>query len=142
MYTMLNVVGTLIMVEDVPAPEDFADESQEPLLDPASPVLRWRISAASASATATSGVRKTIKYLRAKAGRFAMFRGFGYLLIYAFFEGLINAILTACLRPLLSFAVYIIVPSFTPVLLWRLNTAWLHKVISKPSQKNWYTRVR
>jgi hypothetical protein len=138
---MLRVVGTLVMVEEV-APTHLADEAEEPLLDPALPVPRWRISTATASAAVTSGVRKTIRYLRAEAGQFAMFRGFGYLLIYGFVESLINGILAACLRPLLSFAVDIIVPIFTPVLLWRLNNAWLHKVISKPSQKSWYTRVR
>jgi hypothetical protein len=137
---MLCVVGSLVMVEEVAPPADLADEAEEPLLDPALPVPRWRMS--TASAAVTSGVRKTIRYLRAEAGRFAMFRGLGYLLIYSFFESLINGILTACLRPLLSFAVDVLVPIFTPVLLWRLNNAWLHKVISKPSEKSWYTRVR
>jgi hypothetical protein len=137
---MLNVVGTLVMVKDVPHPADLADESEEPLLDTALLVPRLHLSPASVAVT--SGVRKTIKYLRAEAGRWAMFRGLGYLLVYGLFEGLINGFLTACLRPLLSFAVDIIVPIFTPVLLWRLNNAWLHKVISKPAQKNWYTRVR
>jgi hypothetical protein len=139
-YTILDVVGTLVMVEEVPPPADLADEADEPLLDPALPVPRWRIS--TASGTVTSGVRKTIRYLRAEAGRFAMFRGFGYFLAYSFFEGLINGIVTYSLRPLLSFAVDIVVPIFTPVMLWRFNNAWLHKVISKPSQKNWNNRVR
>ena len=128
---MLGVVGTLVMVEEVPPPASLAGGSDEPLLGSATPV-----------STVTSRIRTTIKYLRAEAGRFAMFRGFGYLLVYVSVEGLINGVLVACLRPLLSFVVDIVVPIFTIVLLWRLNNAWLHKVISKPSQKNWYTRVR
>ncbi len=140
---MLRVVGTLVIVEDIAAaPEDLADDVGEPLLDPALPVPRWRISTSAGSAAVTSGVRKTIRYLRAEAGQFAMFRGFGYFLIYGFFEGLINGVLAACLRPFLSYAVNVVVPIFTPVLLWRFNNAWLHKVISKPSEKSWYTRVR
>lgn len=138
---MMCVVGTLVMVEEIPPPADLADESDEPPLDPLLPVPRWRIYKASASAV-TSRVCYTIRYLRAEAGRFAMFRGFGYLLAYSFFEGLINGIVTGSLRPLLSFAVDIIVPILTPVLLWRFNNAWLHKVISKPSQKGWISRVK
>jgi hypothetical protein len=90
----------------------------------------------------TSGIRKTIRYLRTEAGRFAMFRGLGYLLAYSFFEAFINGIVIIPLRRLLSFAVDIVVPIITPVMLWRFNNAWLHKVISKPSQKNWSIRVR
>src|SRR5271167_1846917 len=138
-YTMLSVVGTLVMVEEVPPPADLADEVDEPLLDSALPVPRSRIP--TASGAITSGVCKTIKYLRGEAGRFALFRGYWYLFAYGIFEGFINGLLAGSLRPLLSFAVDIVVPIFTPLLLWRFNNAWLHKVISRPSEKNWFTRV-
>ncbi|KAI9780473.1 MAG: hypothetical protein M1839_006747 [Geoglossum umbratile] len=53
-----------------------------------------------------------------------------------------NTIVIGVLRQFISFAADLVVPVITSIILWRFNNAWLHKVVSKPSQKSWLARVR
>jgi hypothetical protein len=126
------------MVEDA-LPPFTAGEVNEPLLAADAPRPGWNIP--TTSGAVTSGIGKTLRYLRAEAGAFSMFRGLGYYIIYSFTEGFLNGLFFQLLRPLLWVFADIFTPVFTALLLWAFNTAWLHKVISKPSQKNWFARV-
>jgi hypothetical protein len=137
-YTILEVVAILVMVENVRTPF-VVGEADEPLLAAENPDPRWGL--APTSGPVTSGIRKTLTYLRAEAGILSMFRGLGYYIIYAFSEGFLNGLFVALLRPLLWVFADILVPVPIALLVWALNNAWLHKVISKPSQKNWVARV-
>lgn len=126
------------MVEEA-LPPFTAGEADEPLLAAEASASRWNIP--TTSGAVTSGIRKTLTYLRAEAGAFSMFRGLGYYIIYNFTEGFLNGFFVQILRPLLWVFADLVIPVFTALLLWAFNNAWLHKVISKPSQKNWFARV-
>jgi hypothetical protein len=123
------------MVEEA-LPPFTAGEADEPLLAAEASTSRWNIP--TTSGAVTSGIRKTLTYLRAEAGAFSMFRGLGYYIIYNFTEGFLNGFFVQILRPLLWVFADLVIPVFTALLLWAFNNAWLHKVISKPSQKNWF----
>jgi hypothetical protein len=126
------------MVEKVPAPF-VRGEADEPLLAAENPDSSWGL--APTSGPVTSGIRKTLTYLRAEAGILSMFRGLGYYIIYAISEGFFNGLFVTLLRPLLWVFADIFVPVPIALLVWAFNNAWLYKVISKPSQKNWVARV-
>ena len=126
------------MVENVRTPF-VVGEADEPLLASESPDPRWGL--APTSGPVTSGIRNTLTYLRAEAGIFSIFRGLGYYIIYVVWEGILNGLFAAILRPLLWVFADILVPVPVALMIWSLNNAWLHKVISKPSQKTWLARV-
>jgi hypothetical protein len=126
------------MVEEV-LPPFTEGEADEPLLAAQAPRPRWNIP--TTSGAVTSGIGKTLAYLRAEAGAFSMFRGLGYYIVYNFTEGFLNSLFVQLLRPLLWVFADLFIPVVTTLLLWAFNNAWLHKVISKPSQKNWFARV-
>jgi hypothetical protein len=129
------------MVEEVvlPPPPFVVGEADEPLLASQNPAPRQRLLAVSGAVT--SGIRNTLRYLRAEAGMFSMFRGLGYYIIYIFLESLLNGLFIGLLRPVFWDFADLFIPVFTALLLWSFNNSWLHKVISKPSQKTWFTRV-
>lgn len=125
------------MVEKIPTATSFAaGEADEPLLTLETEDLP------PASEAVTSGIRKTLSYLRAEAGPYSVLRGLRYSIIYSLSEGLLNGLFISLLRPLLKAFADILVPVLSALLLWTFNNAWLHKVISKPSQKKWSARVR
>jgi hypothetical protein len=126
------------MVEEA-LPPFTVGEADEPLLPSQTPDPRWDIYIA--SGVVTSGIRRTLTYLRAEAGVFSMFRGLGYYIVYNLAEVFLNSLFSQLLRPLLWVFADIFVPVFIALLLWTFNNAWLHKVISKPSQKSWFARV-
>jgi hypothetical protein len=129
------VVAVLVIVEKVPT-TFVVGEADEPLLAAETPDPT--------SKPITSGIRKTLKHLRAKAGILSAFRGLGYCIIYyfceGFFIGLFIGLFRSLPRPVWVFA-DILVPVPVALLVWALNNAWVHKVISKPAQKNWIARV-
>jgi hypothetical protein len=126
------------MVEEA-LPSFTAGEADEPLITAEAP--RRRSNVPNTSGVVTSGIGKTLTYLQAEAGAFAMFRGLGYYIIYNFTEGFLNGLFVQLFRPLLWVFADLFIPVFTALLLWAFNNAWLHKVISNPSQKNWFARV-
>jgi hypothetical protein len=120
------------MVEKVPTPFVIG-EADEPLLAAETPDPT--------SGPITSGIRKTLTHLRAEAGILSVFRGLGYCIIYYFCEGFFNGLFISLLRPLVWVFANVLVPVPVALLVWALNNAWLHKIISKPSQKTWIARV-
>jgi hypothetical protein len=126
------VVAVLVIVEKVPTPF-VVGEADEPLLAAETPDPT--------SGPVTSGIRKTLTHLRAEAGMLSAFRGLGYCIIYYFCEGFFNGLFIGLLRPLVWVFADVLVPVPVALLVWALNNAWVHKVISKPAQKNWIARV-
>jgi hypothetical protein len=120
------------MVEKVPT-SFVVGEADEPLLAAETPD--------SPSGPVTSGVRKTLKHLRSEAGVLSVFRGLGYCIIYYFCEGFFNGLFISLFRPPVRVFADILVPVPVALLVWALNNAWVHKIISKPAQKNWIARV-
>jgi hypothetical protein len=120
------------MVEKVPTPF-VVGGVDEPLLAAETP--------GPTSGPVTSGIRKTLTHLRAEAGILSAFRGLGYCIIYYFCEGFFNGLFIGLLRPLVWGFADVLVPVPVALLVWALNNAWVHKVISKPARKNWIARV-
>jgi hypothetical protein len=86
------------MVEKVSTPFVIG-EADEPLLAAEIPDPRWGL--APTSGPVTSGIRKTLTYLRAEAGVLSMLRGLVYYIIYAISEGFLNGLFVSLPRPLL-----------------------------------------
>jgi hypothetical protein len=129
---ILAVVATLAIVEK--PIETTPDGANEPLLA--------EDSAPNSSGVVTSGIRKTLGHLRAEAGRLSLFRGFGYYILYSLAEGLLSGLIIGLLHNVIFDAADLLTPILIAIILWTLNNAWLHKVISKPNNKNFIDRIK
>lgn len=86
----------------------------------------------------TSKLRTTIAHLRARAGCWSRFRGFSMYLTYSIAHGFLFMILP--LSPD-SFLGQFLTQTTLSVLLANLQLAWVHIVVSKPSDKRFYQRI-
>ncbi|KAE8152824.1 hypothetical protein BDV25DRAFT_150436 [Aspergillus avenaceus] len=134
-YTYGMVVATLAAVEDtnpdiyVRIDTDF--DANKPV-DPAEPEL------AAPPKPITSKLRSTIVHLRARAGFWSRFRGFGAFITYTLAQGFLYAILPVALSNLAGqFFCRVIVG----MALANLDLTWVHVVISEPSPKRFYQRI-
>jgi len=87
----------------------------------------------------TSHLRTTIQYLRARAGFFSRFRGWGVALVYGILHSLLTNALTSIL-PAVDSSIPYLSAVLSAVLLARLQLTWTHVVISEPSTKSWFRR--
>ena len=87
----------------------------------------------------TSKIRTTIKHLRAQEGPLARFRGLHVSIIYHLLHGAIVGFFSSHLlvhplaRPFIAI--------FASLALCRLQMTWTHIVISKSSNKSWFSRI-
>ena len=87
----------------------------------------------------TSKIRTTMKHLRAQEGPLARFRGLHVSIIYHLLHGAIvgffssHIIVHPLARPFIAI--------FASIALCRLQMTWTHIVISKSSDKSWFSRV-
>ena len=84
----------------------------------------------------TSSFGRTLKHLRANAGRFSRFRGIRIFFVY-------NAAMTMCTSFITSLPIIpsVIAPVLASLVLANVSMAWTHIVISENSNKPWYKRV-
>lgn len=86
----------------------------------------------------TNKLRTTLAHLRARAGPCSRFRGFAMYLVYGIARGSLFVILPLSPDQFLGqFATQTVLA----VLLATLQMAWVHIVISKPSEKRFYQRI-
>lgn len=86
----------------------------------------------------TASIRQTILHLRARAGYWSRFRGLSMFIAWNVASGFIVAILSAFIRNPLGVAVAAIVAETAVA---TMHMAWVHIVISEPSEKRWYQRI-
>ena len=85
----------------------------------------------------TSKLRTAVKHLRSVAGPLARFRGLHVAILYHVVHGLAVNVFS----PRGPGFTRIIVSVAVTTLLWRIQMAWTHIVISNPSKKAWYRRL-
>lgn len=86
----------------------------------------------------TATIRKTMKHLRAQAGRWSGFRGIVLASVYRLLYVLLASILTPrSSAPLIHVFVFVV----ANVALAGLDMAWTHIVISLPSTRPWWRRI-
>lgn len=134
-YTLWSVVTTLTAVEE---PQTVLEV--QGAVKPVGSVDTADIEVAQVKQTAiTSSVRATIRHLTSRAGWLSRWRGLSlfvcYMLAYSSFQGLVMGILgRGIVGEILGNLVAYIA-------LARWSTAWVHIVISEPSQKFWFRRI-
>lgn len=139
-YTYRSVVATLAAVEDtnpdlyVRLDADY-DPSKPDTVDPIDPIAK---DVDGAPKPITSKLRTTISHLRARAGRWSRFRGFAMYLTYGIARGFLFMILPVSSD---QFCGQFAIQTVLAVLLANLQMAWVHIVISKPSNKRFYQRI-
>ena len=85
----------------------------------------------------TSKMRTTIKHIRAQAGPFARFRGLHVSIIYHLLHGGIVGFFSTRINPVARPLIAVL----ASIALCRLQMTWTHIVISKPSNKRWFSRI-
>lgn len=86
----------------------------------------------------TASIRQTILHLRAHAGFLSRFRGMSMYLVWSF----VSAILISIFSGASGVRIYIALAAIvSQTLLATLHMAWIHIVISEPSEKKWYQRI-
>lgn len=88
----------------------------------------------------TSSIRGTIRHLVAEAGKLARFRGFRYHMIFALAYGWGSAIAEGVIPRFMPFRM-VITAAGIGALTANLHAAWVHKVISMPSNATWWSRI-
>ncbi|OAP56548.1 hypothetical protein AYL99_09727 [Fonsecaea erecta] len=86
----------------------------------------------------TASIRQTISHLRARAGYWSRFRGLSMFIAWGLLGGFIVSIIATIFPNRLGVAFAAIVAE-TALATWHM--AWVHIVISEPSQKRWYKRI-
>lgn len=86
----------------------------------------------------TASIRQTILHLRARAGYLSRFRGMSMYLVWGFVSGILISIFSGASGVRIYIALAAVV---TQTLLATLHMAWIHIVISEPSEKRWYQRI-
>ncbi|KIX99606.1 uncharacterized protein Z520_04239 [Fonsecaea multimorphosa CBS 102226] len=108
-------------------PEDLEDE-----LDGDAEVLLVR------NKPYTASIRQTIQHLRARAGYWSRFRGLSMFFAWNMICGLLISIIATIFPNRLGVAFAAIVAETA---LATFHMAWVHIVISEPSEKRWYKRI-
>ncbi|KIW23967.1 uncharacterized protein PV07_09709 [Cladophialophora immunda] len=86
----------------------------------------------------TASIRQTILHLRARAGYWSRFRGLSMFLAWNMVGGFLISIIANIFPNRLGIAVAAIIAE-TALATWHM--AWVHIVISEPSEKRWYKRI-
>lgn len=102
---------------------------------PGDPAVQDMGVEAPAAKPITSKLRTTVRHLRARGGRLAIFRGFSMAMLGGFVE------LVASSRVQNSIAWLLVVKLITAVVVANIQVAWVHIVISEPSSKRFYRRI-
>lgn len=136
-YSYGSVVATLAAVEDT-NPDLYVrlDADYDPSKpDSIDPIAR---DVDGAPKPITSKLRTTIAHLRARAGRWSRFRGFAMYMAYGIARGSLFMILPVGSD---QFSGQFAIQTVLAVLLANLQMAWVHIVVSKPSNKRFYQRI-
>ncbi|GAD92921.1 conserved hypothetical protein [Paecilomyces variotii No. 5] len=134
-YTCGMIIPTLAAVED-PNPDIYLQIDT----DPNAPK-----PASSAEETLprprpiTSKLRTTIRHLRARAGRWSVFRGLSMFLAWLAASSFLTSLLSSLFG--LSFFGRSLTQIIVQTLMANMEMAWIHIVISEPSTKRWYQRI-
>lgn len=147
-YTYGDLVATLTMIE-TPTATAFkteytdSDETDAPLLSQDQKSEKAKIVESDLflvkQAPITSKMRTTMKHLRAQAGPLARFRGLHVSIVYHLVHGGIVGFFGSRVvghpvaRPFIAV--------LASIALCRLQMTWTHVVISKPSDKSWFSRI-
>ncbi|KAF7587446.1 hypothetical protein BBP40_007217 [Aspergillus hancockii] len=135
-YTYGMVVAALAAIEDT-NPDIYVCIDTD--YDPNKPVdLAEREAAVLSPKPITSKLRTTVKHLRARAGFWSRFRGFGVFLTYVLAQGFLYSILPLSVT---NFAGQLIARIIVGMALANLELTWVHIVISEPSTKRFYQRI-
>ncbi|EXJ67626.1 uncharacterized protein A1O5_08972 [Cladophialophora psammophila CBS 110553] len=86
----------------------------------------------------TASIRQTILHLRARAGYWSRFRGLSMFVVWNIICGVLISIIATIFPNRLGVAFAAIVAE-TALATWHM--AWVHIVISEPSEKRWYKRI-
>ncbi|KAE8354032.1 hypothetical protein BDV28DRAFT_147510 [Aspergillus coremiiformis] len=135
-YTYGMVVLTLAAIEEtdpdiyVRIDTDFDPNKPTNPAEPEAAILRPK--------PITSKLRTTIKHLRARAGFWSRFRGFGAFMTYSLIQCFLYAILPVAIT---NFAAQFLARIVVGMALANLELTWVHIVISEPSSKRFYQRI-
>ncbi|KAL1966166.1 hypothetical protein VTN77DRAFT_4718 [Rasamsonia byssochlamydoides] len=137
-YTFGKVVATLAAIED-PNPDVYvridadanAPKPDDEENDPEVPVPQQK--------PITSSLRATIAHLRARAGRWSLFRGLRMYMLTAMATKLVVSPLSAVWGS--NLVGHAIARFVAEILVANLTVAWVHIVISEPSTKRFYQRI-
>ncbi|KAL2869683.1 putative ubiquitin conjugating enzyme [Aspergillus lucknowensis] len=137
-YTYALLVPTLAAVEDS-NPELYVRIENDPTNKKPGDPLDVELEVATAPPRPiTSGLRTTIRHLRARAGRCSRFRGFSMFLTWVVAEGFFASFIPMSSESIIG---RFIIKMASAVLLANLQVAWVHIVISEPSPKPFYRRI-
>ncbi|KNG89736.1 hypothetical protein ANOM_001995, partial [Aspergillus nomiae NRRL 13137] len=135
-YTYGMVVATLAAIEDtnpdlyIRVESDFNPNKDVDPVEPEARTLRPQ--------PVTSTLRTSIKHLRARAGFWSRFRGFGLFMTYSLAEGFLFSILPVSMT---NFGGQLAARMIIGMALANLELTWVHIVISEPSSKRFYQRI-
>ncbi|KAE8402048.1 hypothetical protein BDV37DRAFT_164435 [Aspergillus pseudonomiae] len=135
-YTYGMVVATLAAIEDtnpdlyIRVESNFNPNKDVDPVEPEARTLRPQ--------PVTSTLRTSIKHLRARAGFWSRFRGFGLFMTYSLAEGFLFSILPVSMT---NFAGQLAARMIIGMALANLELTWVHIVISEPSSKRFYQRI-
>jgi len=145
-YTYFQLIPTLCMIEspesqayvpvnalsdEPPSYDDDDDDSAPKATDPELLILQNK--------PITSSFRKTLLHLRARAGRWSRFRGFGMALVLDIATGILISNFGGALIHNFIYIAFVTILATT--LTSGLQMTWIHIVISEPSPKRWYQRI-
>ncbi|KAE8391665.1 hypothetical protein BDV23DRAFT_193049 [Aspergillus alliaceus] len=139
-YTCAHVIATLAAVEDSNPNTyvriDSADSNGS--FDPND----GEFAAASTTKPITSGLRSTIKHLRARGGIWSCFRGFRMYLAFAGFDMGVGFLVPAIIPiPIDSLVGSFFGEFVASMLLATWQMAWVHLVIAEKSPRSYYRRM-
>lgn len=134
-YTYGTLVPTLAIVEDSNS-DLLLRVSDDPLSkQPGDPAVQDMGVEAPAPKPITSKLRTTVRHLRARGGRLAIFRGLSMAMLGSFIAMIPSSWAQNSIVSLL------VVKLITAVLVANIQVAWVHIVISEPSSKPFYRRI-
>ena len=153
-YTYNHLVATLAIIETptaIPIIKTSPQDDKKDIGDPDAPLLTPGEKVAFSGAIEqelllvkqkpiTSKLRTTIRHLTSRGGFFARFRGFMLFIINVSILMILNIAASAIFGEV-NRALEIVTMTGFYVILARLNTAWIHAVISEPSSKTLFQRI-
>ncbi|BCS17333.1 uncharacterized protein APUU_10161A [Aspergillus puulaauensis] len=134
-YTYGALVPTLAIVEDSDSDLLLRVDNDPANKQPGDPTAQDMGVEGVAAKPITSKLRTTVRHLRARGGRLAIFRGFGMAMLGGFI-GMVPSF-----RVQYSVVWLLVAKLITAVLVANIHVAWVHIVISEPSSKSFYRRI-
>ncbi|KAI9804192.1 MAG: hypothetical protein M1825_001594 [Sarcosagium campestre] len=148
-YAYGDVVGTLTMIEsdkqrmyldaetptDSKEPSDSSDTDEKALLIERQGVLvKQRMI--------TSSICSASRHLRERAGPFSRLRGFGVYLVYQLSAAYFSIVLSNTILDISKPSTPFVAGFFANIIVSSTIMVWTHVVISEPSSKLWFRRMR